>query len=39
LLKVLSKVGFKEDFGVARMFLGPAVAKNCIYMAESLERG
>jgi len=39
LLKVLSKAGFREDFGVARMFLGPAVAKNCIYMAESLERG
>jgi GNAT superfamily N-acetyltransferase len=39
LLKVLSKAGFREDFGVARMFLGPSVAKNCIYMAESLERG
>ncbi len=39
LLNMLSKAGFREDFGVARMFLGPAVAKNCIYMAESLERG
>ena len=39
LLNMLSKAGFKEDFGVARMFLGLAVAKNCIYMAESLERG
>jgi ribosomal protein S18 acetylase RimI-like enzyme len=39
LLNMLSKAGFREDFGVARMFLGAAVAKNCIYMAESLERG
>jgi hypothetical protein len=39
LLNMLSKAGFKEDFRVARMFLGSAVAKNCIYMAESLERG
>jgi GNAT superfamily N-acetyltransferase len=39
LLNMLSKAGFREDFRVARMFLGPAVAKNCIYMAESLERG
>jgi GNAT superfamily N-acetyltransferase len=39
LLNMLHKVGFREDFRVARMFLGPAVAKNCIYMAESLERG
>jgi ribosomal protein S18 acetylase RimI-like enzyme len=39
LLNMLSKVGFKEDFRVARMFLGSAVVKNCIYMAESLERG
>ncbi len=35
----LSSAGFKEDFSVARMFLGPSVAKNCIYLAESLERG
>lgn len=39
LLNMLSKAGFREDFAVARMFLGAAVAKNCIYMAESLERG
>jgi ribosomal protein S18 acetylase RimI-like enzyme len=39
LLNMLSKAGFREDFGVVRMFLGPAVAKNCICMAESLERG
>jgi GNAT superfamily N-acetyltransferase len=39
LLNMLSKAGFREDFGVVRMFLGSAVAKNCIYIAESLERG
>ncbi|HUT16793.1 MAG TPA: GNAT family N-acetyltransferase [Acidobacteriota bacterium] len=39
LLNMLSKAGFREDFRVARMFLGAAVAKDCIYMAESLERG
>jgi GNAT superfamily N-acetyltransferase len=39
LLDMLTKAGFKEDFRVARMFLGPAIAKNCIYTAESLERG
>ncbi len=36
---MLFTVGFKEDFSVSRMFFGKAVAKNCIYMAESLERG
>jgi len=39
LTKMLFSVGFKEDFTVSRMFLGPPVAKNCIYLAESLERG
>jgi hypothetical protein len=39
LLDILFKAGLKEDFRVTRMFLGPAVAKNCIYAAESLERG
>jgi GNAT superfamily N-acetyltransferase len=39
LLELLTKAGFKEDFRVVRMFLGPAIAKNCIYLAESLERG
>jgi ribosomal protein S18 acetylase RimI-like enzyme len=39
LLNILLKAGFREDFRVVRMFLGPAVAKNCIYIAESLERG
>lgn len=39
LLKLFFDEGFKEDFCVSRMFLGPSVAKNCIYLAESLERG
>ena len=39
LANMLSGVGFREDFSVSRMFLGEAVAKNCIYAAESLERG
>jgi len=39
LLSILFKAGLKEDFQVVRMFMGPAVAKNCIYTAESLERG
>jgi len=37
--QLLSSVGFKEDFSVARMYSGPVAAKNCIYLAESLERG
>ena len=36
---ILAKFGFKEEFYVSRMFLGQSVAKNCIYLAESLERG
>jgi predicted N-acetyltransferase YhbS len=39
LINMLYKAGFKEDFRVVRMFLGPAITKNCIYAAESLERG
>jgi len=39
LADMLSTVGFKEDFSVVRMFLGSSIAKNCIYSAESLERG
>jgi ribosomal protein S18 acetylase RimI-like enzyme len=39
LLCALYKMGFKEDFHVVRMFLGPALAENCLYAAESLERG
>ena len=36
---VLFKFGFKEEFSVLRMFLGQSMARNCIYLAESLERG
>ena len=39
LADMLFSAGFKEDFSVSRMFLGQAVSKNCICMAESLERG
>lgn len=39
LLDLLHAAGFREKFRVVRMFLGSAVAKNCIYIAESLERG
>jgi GNAT superfamily N-acetyltransferase len=33
------KAGFTEEFSVTRMFFGEFTAKNCIYLAESLERG
>ena len=33
------KFGFKEEFSVSRMFFGEKISKNCIYLAESLERG
>ena len=39
LADMLFSVGFTEDFCVSRMFLGQAISKNCIYVAESLERG
>jgi predicted N-acetyltransferase YhbS len=39
LVNMLFSMGFKKDFDVVRMFFGPKVAKNCIYLAESLERG
>jgi len=39
LAHLLLHVGFKEDFCVSRMFLGKVASKNCIYIAESLERG
>jgi ribosomal protein S18 acetylase RimI-like enzyme len=38
-INVMIKSGFSESFRVARMFFGPAVTKDCIYVAESLERG
>jgi GNAT superfamily N-acetyltransferase len=39
LIDLLLRCGFREDFDVCRMFFGNAVAKSCIYLAESLERG
>jgi ribosomal protein S18 acetylase RimI-like enzyme len=36
---VARRAGFREEFRVARMFLGSVVAENCVYVAESLERG
>ena len=39
LADMLFSAGFKEDFSVSRMFLGQTGSKNCICMAESLERG
>ena len=39
LATTLSTAGFKEEFSFVRMFFGPNTAKNCIYLAESLERG
>ncbi len=35
----LGKYGFSQSFDVARMFLKPTNIKDCIYIAESLERG
>ncbi len=39
LVDTFSFFGFTEAFSVSRMFNGEPVAKNCIYIAESLERG
>jgi GNAT superfamily N-acetyltransferase len=39
LATILSTAGFKEDFSVVRMFFGSNAVRNCIYLAESLERG
>lgn len=39
IISTLSENGFRERFRVARMFLGLPIAKDCIYVAESLERG
>lgn len=38
-LDTLSKLGFTKSFRVARMFFGSPIVKDCINMAESLERG
>jgi hypothetical protein len=39
LISVAEEAGFSEKFRVARMFLGSVAAENCLYIAESLERG
>jgi GNAT superfamily N-acetyltransferase len=39
ILNSLKTLGFTESFRVARMFFGSPIAKGCICMAESLERG
>jgi len=39
ILNMLMRSGFRENFRLARMFLKPQIAKDCIYIAESLERG
>jgi len=39
ILNVLKRTGFNEDFRVARMFFKPRTVKDCVYIAESLERG
>jgi GNAT superfamily N-acetyltransferase len=39
ILNMLLKAGFHEKFRVARMFFGSLNVKNCVYLAESLERG
>jgi hypothetical protein len=31
--------GFREDFRLVRMFWGSSLARSCLYLAESLERG
>jgi ribosomal protein S18 acetylase RimI-like enzyme len=36
---VAREAGFREEILVARMFLGSVAAENCVYVAESLERG
>jgi hypothetical protein len=39
IIDMLTKCGFGEQFRVARMFSKPRTVKECIYIAESLERG
>jgi len=39
ILNMLMKSGFRENFRVARMFFKPKTGNDCIYIAESLERG
>lgn len=39
LFDLFSSIGFAEEFTVTRMYNGSPMARNCIYLAESLERG
>jgi predicted GNAT family acetyltransferase len=39
LLQVALDAGFSIDFDVVRMFLGSPCTQDCVYIAESLERG
>jgi len=39
MITALKSFGFREDFHLARMFHGPPVVSDCVYVAESLERG
>ncbi len=39
LLRVARGAGFREEFGLVRMFLGSIALQDCLYTAESLERG
>ena len=39
LFDFFSGLGFAKEFSVSRMFLGKAMGQDCIYIAESLERG
>ena len=39
LIDTFTSAGFEEDFSLVRMYFGPSAARNCIYLAESLERG
>ncbi len=39
IINALKGYRFSENFCVSRMFLGPPAVNNCIYIAESLERG
>jgi len=39
MVKTALRAGFKEESRVARMFLGSIAAEDCLYVAESLERG
>jgi hypothetical protein len=38
-IEALLEIGLKEQFCVARMFLNPPAALECVYVPESLERG